>query len=210
MDLPRPSARVGETFGPHPEARRLYYVYLAVPALVLAALIVVVVSTLYLAGIAEYWIVALSLAVPYLLVVVPIAYWIPKFLSTIRYTLGTDRVVYEGGVWWKRKSFVPYNRVTNIDVIQGPLSRHFGLGRVSVQTAGYSGTSGSGPRFAELSIFGVKDFDTIKDDIIGMIVKFRPMAVEAAAETGTSRLDAEMLEELKKIRKGIEELSSRQ
>ncbi|MDG7007555.1 MAG: hypothetical protein JRN06_04850 [Nitrososphaerota archaeon] len=63
MDLPRSSARVGETFDPHPEARKLYYVYLAVPALVLAALTAVVVSTLYLAGIGEYWIVALSLAV---------------------------------------------------------------------------------------------------------------------------------------------------
>ncbi|MDG7007556.1 MAG: PH domain-containing protein [Nitrososphaerota archaeon] len=46
-------------------------------------------------------------------------------------------MVYEGGVWWKRKSFVPYNRVTNIDVIQGPVSRHFGFGRVTWPTCGF-------------------------------------------------------------------------
>ncbi len=210
MTPQQPEPRIGERFGLDPNARKLYYTYLLIPALLLACLIVLAVSSLIYFAVPEYWIVALGLAVPYLAVVGSVAYWISKYLPTVGYTLAADRVVFEGGVWWKRKSFVPYNRITNIDIIQGPLSRHFGLGKVSIQTAGYSGQPSSGVRFAEISIFGVKDFESIKDAIMGMIVRSRPVAVEAGVETTHVMPDAEILEELRRIRKGIESLASRQ
>ena len=79
---------------------------------------------------------------------------------------------------------------------------------MSVQTAGYSGQANSATRLAEISIFGVKDFEGVKNAIMEMVVRLRPVAVEAGAEAPHVATDAEMREELRRIRKGIEGLSS--
>lgn len=203
-------ARIGESFHPHPDARKLYFAYLLIPALILALVIspASLVIILYVAPPGS-WLATSGLIIPYLAAVVFVAYWIPRYLSTVSYMLGEDRVVFEGGLWWRWKSYVPYNRITNIDLVQGPLSRRFGLGKVSIQTAGYSGQSSSGTGVAEISIFGVKDFEAIKDAMMSVISRSRPMAVEAAAETNPMAQGAEVLEELRKTRKGIEDLSNR-
>lgn len=40
------------------------------------------------------------------------------------------------GVLWRREITVPRSRVQHIDVSQGPIERRFGLGRLSIYTAG--------------------------------------------------------------------------
>jgi membrane protein YdbS with pleckstrin-like domain len=48
--------------------------------------------------------------------------------------LEDDKIVIVKGVWWRNKSFVPYNRITNVNIYQGPISRRFRLGKLSIQT----------------------------------------------------------------------------
>jgi uncharacterized membrane protein YdbT with pleckstrin-like domain len=43
------------------------------------------------------------------------------------------------GVWFQTTGIVPYNRITNIDIRQGPVMRVLGISTLAVQTAGYSG-----------------------------------------------------------------------
>jgi len=100
---------------------------------------------------------------------------------------------------------VPYNRITNISIYQGPISRHYGLGKLSIQTAGFSGTSSSGAKVAEAVIFGVKNFEEIKDVIINFVRGIRPEAVEAEAELKPSKdMNQQILAELRKIRKTLQ------
>lgn len=201
-------AVIGSVFRPDPDARKLYRVYLLIPALFFLIPLLAGGATILLYVAAPLSLLAVAvLFAPYLAVVGFVAYWIPRYLSTVSYALLDDRMAFEGGLWWKRKSFVPYNRVTNVDLMQGPLSRRYSLGKVSIQTAGYSGQSNSATRLAEMAIFAVKDFEGIKNTIMEMVVKLRPVAVEAGVETPHEATDAEMLEELRRIRKGIEGLS---
>ncbi len=54
---------------------------------------------------------------------------------------------------------VSYNRVTYVDGVQGPLSRRFALGIISIQTAGFSGGgSGGNAKEAEAIIVGIKNY----------------------------------------------------
>ncbi len=133
-----------------------------------------------------------------------IAYWIPKYYNSICLTLNKDEVVVERGVWWKIKHVAPYPRVMSVDVIQGPVSRRFGVGSVHVHTAGYTGpaggSAGPGTRSAEAVIWGVVNFTEIRDTIIGM-VRGRPLFGAAGAAPDIS---LEILEELRKIRKAVE------
>jgi len=194
-------------FGADFELKKLYQVYLGIVLVggFLWWLIPVVVFVLL-----SFWawigvVVALSSFVPLLIAVSFILYWIPKFHSSITYVLEDDKIAITKGVWWKTKSFVPYNRITNISIYQGPISRHYGLGKLSIQTAGFSGTSSSGGKVAEAVIFGVKNFEEIKDIIINFVKGMKPKAIETEAETKPSKsVNRQILTELRKIRKTLE------
>jgi len=203
--------RMDERIEAHPDFKKLYNVYLLIPsiivfiAVIVPSLTAVILYTPYPTNI----LVSAIILSPFLLVVGFTAYWIPKYCSSIVYEFQEDKILVERGVWWKHKKAVPYNRITNIDVVQGPISRRYGLGKVSVQTAGYSGTSG-GSSTAEISILGVKKFEEIKEFILEQVGETRPIAVEAAAEKqAPQKPQDQMLKELKKIRELLEKQNNR-
>lgn len=198
---------VVKEFGADLVLKTLYYVYFGIVLLAgflwwLIPVVVFVVLSF------EPWIgvtVALSCFVPLLIATGITSYWIPKFHSSITYVLEDDKITVTKGVWWKTKSFVPYNRITNINIYQGPISRRFGLGKLSIQTAGFSGTSSIGAKVAEAVIFGVKNFEEIKDIIINFVKGMKPEAIEAEAEVKFSKsVNQQILTELRKIRKAVE------
>ena len=198
---------VAKEFGADLELKSLYLVYLAI--VVVGGFLWWMVPVVVFAVLSyEMWIgvvVALSCFGLLLIAVGITLYWIPKFHSSITYVLEDDKITVTRGVWWKTKSFVPYNRITNINIYQGPISRRFGLGKLSIQTAGFSGTSSSGVKVAEAVIFGVKNFEEIKDIINNFVKGLKPQAIEAEAETKpTKDINQQILTELRKIRRTLE------
>ncbi len=199
--------KVGEGFHPHVDMKKLYYSYLTIGVILfgLSWIIPVVVVALLVLPLAQAYAVTAALLFPLLAVVCSTAFWIQKYYSSIAYTLANDEIVVERGVWWKRKSFVPYNRITNIHIVQGPIARRFGLGTVRVQTAGFSGGGSAGGKVAEAVILGVKNFEEIRNVIMNFVKRVRPVAVEAEAEVPAPRsLDRQILNELRGIRKALE------
>jgi len=195
--------KIGEEFGPHPEFKKLYYLYLWISSIVFFVSVILptlVIVFLYLPPV-NVLIVPVSLFILFLLVVGFTAFWIPKYCKSISYVFTQSEIIAERGVWWKHKSIVPYNRITNIDIVQGPLSRRFGLANIRVQTAGYSATGGGGGRTAEVSILGVKNFEEIKEFLLKLVRRLRPVAVEAEIEaTAPEGTANQMLAELRRIR----------
>lgn len=196
-------------FKPHQDFKKLYYSYLLIGFIALYLSWIVPVSILIHLFLSSFFtlIIISLMSIPFILIVLFIAFWIPKFYSSISYSLSESDIVIEKGVWWKRKNIVPYNRVTNIDVVQGPLSRHFALGKISIQTAGFSGGgSGGNAKAAEAIIIGIRNFEEIKDFILSRVKRLRPIAIEADSEPATIE-DAShrMIDELRKIRKLLEE-----
>jgi membrane protein YdbS with pleckstrin-like domain len=198
--------KLGEQFKPDKALMRLYYTYLLmVDAIIfLAAVLPATITALVMLPLDQAPLVAAFLILPLLLIVGFAAFWIPRYFSSVFFIFTEAEIVVERGVWWKHKSTVPYNRVTNIDLTQGPISRRYGLATVHVQTAGYSAT-GAGGATAEAQIFGVKNYEEIKDLILNMARGLKPIAVEAAAEAPAPGETArQMLAELKKIREILE------
>ncbi len=197
---------IEKEFGADSDLKKLYRVYLAIVVLAgflwwMIPLVAFIMFsfTLWIGAVA-----ALSCFVPLLIAVGITAYWIPKFHSSITYVLEDDQIIVTKGVWWKKKSFVPYNRITNLNIYQGPISRRFGLGKLSIQTAGFSGTSSSGGKVAESVIFGIKNFEEIKDIIMTFVKGAKPVAIEAEAEAPSKDINLRILQELSKIRKAVE------
>lgn len=200
--------KIGEKFIPHPNLKKVYYVYLslvAIPLLVVTILPIWAVYAFEPKVWREAWAYTFIPLIVVLIILSFVAYWILKYYNSISFVLEKDEVVVNRGVWWKMKHVVPYSRVMSVDIIQGPISRHFGIGSVHVHTAGYTGpaggTAGPGTRGAEAYIWGIPNFLEIRDSIIG-IVRGRPLfGAPGILEPDVS---SEMLEELRKIRKAVE------
>ncbi|MCW4006634.1 MAG: PH domain-containing protein [Candidatus Bathyarchaeota archaeon] len=192
-------------FGADVQLIKLYQTYLAITLLCgfLSWIIPLTVGLVLIGEALAGIIVALSVLAPLLIVVAIASYWIPRFHISIKYYLEDDELVVRKGVWWKTKSVVPYNRITNVNTYQGPISRRYGIGRLSIQTAGFSGASSSGYKTGEAEIFGVKDFEEVKDVIMNFVKGVEPVAVEAKADPAKN-VNQEMLKELRRIREAVE------
>ncbi len=198
---------VEREFGADPELKKLYQIYLLIVLLgcFLSWMIPVVAFVTLARAVDVGVILAVSFFLPLVIAVSITLYWIPKFHSSLTYILEDDKITITKGVWWRTKSFVPYNRITNVNIYQGPISRYFGLGKLSIQTAGFSGTSSSGAKTAEATIFGIKNFEEIKDVVMEFVKGFEPQAVEAEAEAKPAKdINQQILAELRQIRKALE------
>jgi len=182
--------KIDEEFKPAPQFKKLYYTYLMLGILF---------------GVLPWYIpvllfapskITLAISIPILAILIFIAYWISKYYDTIVYKLTENEITWRRGVWFKKTGIVPYNRITNIDIAQGPISRKLGIAALKIQTAGYSGQAG-----AEIKIEGIEEFEELRGLIMGFVKGERPVAVEIYGE---ENIDLKILNELIKIRKLLE------
>jgi len=101
----------------------------------------------------------------------------------------------------QKHRIVPYNRITNIDIVQGPISRCLGIASIRIQTAGYSARQ-CGGMLAEIRIEGMEQFEELRELIMGFVRGKKPLAVETYEED----INSKILNELVKIRELIENL----
>jgi len=183
--------RIGEEFKPSPKFMKLYFIYYLFTIII---------------GFLPWYIPMVILAppvasVPISLVFIPMIIfagaWIPKYYNSIAYKLTEHEIIWRRGVWFKYTGIVPYNRITNIDIAQGPISRRLGIASLKIQTAGYS----VGKARAELRLDGIERFEELRDLIMSFVKKRKPAAVEVFEE---EELGQRILDELVKIRKLLE------
>jgi len=188
---------IGSEFKPEPQFKRLYNYYA---------------NIVFFAGFLS-WYIPLILLVPevYLVSIFVVALliylftaftWIPKYYESMFYKLTENEVVWRRGVWFKTTGIVPYNRITNIDITQGPISRNLKIAALKIQTAGYSGQKAS----AEIKLEGIVNHEELREAIIGYVKGKKPEAVETFEE---ERTEVKVLEELTKIRQLLEKQSSK-
>jgi len=185
---------IGREFKPSPQLKKLYYIYLMLAVLI--GILPWFVPILIFAPIT----LAMVITVPILIVLIFVIYWIPKYYDSVFYSLNENEITWRRGVWFKKTGIVPYNRITNIDTVQGPISRLLGIASLRIQTAGYSASSSSGIGLAEIRIDGVRQFEELREMIMEFVRGKRPVAVETYEEDVTLRI----LEELVKIREILE------
>lgn len=62
--------------------------------------------------------------------------WAKKSYDYTWYWLADEGLYIQCGVWWRKKTLIPFNRVQHTDVAQGPLDRKYKLGKLVTHTAG--------------------------------------------------------------------------
>jgi membrane protein YdbS with pleckstrin-like domain len=186
--------KIGEPFRPDIQFKKLYFIYFFVVFFVgifswyIPLMLINSVTLLILGSILAF------LLMPIFIITL---YWIPKFWHSITYKLTKDDMTWQRGVWFKKTGIVPYNRITNVDVAQGPISRNLGIAALKIQTAGYSGQTTS----SEIKIEGVKEFNELREIIMDMVRGRKPVAAETYEHAPH---EDQILNELVKIRNLLE------
>ena len=180
---------------PSVQLRKLYYMYLFAGMAIFVLLFVV--PFLAFGTYDALFVVAIFPGIPVLTGFIIALVWIPMYFNTIAYKFSHSEMGWKRGVWFRKTGVVPYNRITNVDVEQGPVSRKLGIASIKVQTAGYSSPNA---RTSEIRIEGMTNFDEVRDVIMTYVRGQRPMAVETYDKDD----DANVIGELVKIRKLLE------
>jgi len=138
--------------------------------------------------------------VGWLILMFLIVLWIPAFYNSLEYVIDIDSVRARAGVFWRKRVTIPFNKITNIDITQGPIQRIFDIGTVHVQTAGAGGQQGAQ---AELRLLGIRQLEEIKDAIMERTRDHSVPDSDRIKENDYQIL-GRVLEELTAIRKVLE------
>jgi membrane protein YdbS with pleckstrin-like domain len=134
-------------------------------------------------------------------IVILFAIWTKLYYESMWYELHHDEMRWKRGVIFRRTGIVPYNRITNIDIRQGPVMRRLAISTISIQTAGYSGQAQ-----AEIRIEAIVHAEELRELIRSMV-----RATGGGDGTGTGSMgmgakpaELRILDELKAIRELLE------
>ena len=187
---------------PEKEQRTMWFIGWAIPfviGLTVWVVLLLVVGKLALGLCLVGWLILMSL----------ILLWIPAFYKSLEYVIDSDSIKAKRGVFWRKRVTVPFTKITNIDVTQGPVQRMFDIGTVHVQTAGAGGPQGAQ---AELKLLGVRDLDEVKDTIMerarGYTISGADETKEKIVQESDLQILERMLKELQAIRKVLENKQS--
>lgn len=135
--------------------------------------------------------------------IVPILLVIHPYYRSLKYEIHDDEVIVRVGIITRSVKHVPFRTITNLKVHQGPLDRLFGIGNLSIQTAGMSGQSG-----VEEKLEGLPNFQEVYEQVAVALRRFRGGMSPTQAEEELVQADgqalAQLLEEVRAIRKAVE------
>jgi len=131
--------------------------------------------------------------------------WIRLYYESMWYELREDEMSWKRGVWFRATGIVPFSRITNLDIRQGPVMRFFKISSLSIQTAGYSGQA-----VPEIRIEAIEYAEELRE-LIRMRVRFCSergdgTGIGVSESRSTEKpTDLQILDELKKIRSLLEQ-----
>ena len=103
------------------------------------------------------------IGIPLLLIVIPLGgFFIQKYLDNLSCVLTERTLELKKGILNKTESTVPLEKITDLQMFQGPIMRHFGLHGFKVETAGQS-NAGVG---SLLSIIGIVDAPAFRQAVL--------------------------------------------
>lgn len=104
------------------------------------------------------------IAAPALLIALLVVFVLPeRRYSAWGYEVTEDELHVQNGIWLRTLTIVPFGRVQHIDVSQGPFERRYGVGALTLHTAGTRASA------VVLPGLNMPDAERMRDEIRGQI-----------------------------------------
>ena len=128
--------------------------------------------------------------------------WAPLYYKSVVYHLNDTEMTWKRGVFFRKTGIVPYNRITNVDIVQGQVMRLFGISHLKIETAG----GGASKSSAEIQLEGISDPEPLRQLIMDFVRGQKPAAAATGTEYKSQNADLQaLLEEVAAIRRLLEE-----
>ena len=128
--------------------------------------------------------------------------WAPLYYKSVVYHLNDTEMTWKRGVFFRKTGIVPYNRITNVDIVQGPVMRLFGISHLKIETAG----GGASKSSAEIQLEGISDPEPLRQLIMDFVRGQKPAAAATGTEYKSQNADLQaLLDEVAAIRRLLEE-----
>ena len=136
-------------------------------------------------------------------IVIFVLIWSRLYYVSVVYHLNDTEMTWKRGVWFRKTGIVPYNRITNVDIVQGPVMRMFGISNLKIETAG----GNAGKSSAEIQLEGIADPEPLRAMIMDFVRGNAPSPAATGVDFGRRSAPADMqalLVEVTAIRKLLE------
>lgn len=136
-------------------------------------------------------------------IVIFVLIWSRLYYVSVVYHLNDTEMTWKRGVWFRKTGIVPYNRITNVDIVQGPVMRMFGISNLKIETAG----GNAGKSSAEIQLEGIADPEPLRAMIMDFVRGNVPSPAATGVDFGRRAAPADMqalLAEVTAIRKLLE------
>ncbi len=167
----------------------------------------------------SYWVWAPVMLLTVLIVTIPIAIlyaiiarsFTGRYLANIHCTLTERTLDIKKGIWNKTESTIPLEKITDLQLFQGPIMRYFGIHGFKVETAGQT----SEPGGALVNLVGIIDTKGFRKAVLDQRDKMHsgagsmpamPITQSPAAVTGdpkTAQLLTEIRDSLHRIERSV-------
>jgi len=145
------------------------------------------------------------IGIPFAILYLILGNWlITKHLKNLGCTLSERTLEIKKGILNKTESTIPLEKITDLQMFQGPIMRHFGLRGFKVETAGQS----SGPGGSLVNIIGIVDAIEFRKSVLEQrdrLSKGEPVTTpQPALNTPSSDESAKVLAEIRDVLVRIE------
>lgn len=193
-----------ELFRPFKPDKRVIGLYNALFAFFFAILAGALLLTAFMVGLGS----VMAACIIFLVIIAAFyLFWVRLYYGTIFFELKDDEMTWRRGVWFRMTGIVPYDRITNLDIYQGPLMRFFSISCIRIQTAGYSVQRNR----SEITLEGIVEAEELRETIRSRIREARAHAGPSDA-TGTQARrpaagdrDTALIDEVRAIRRLLDE-----
>ncbi|SUI81649.1 PH domain-containing protein [Shewanella morhuae] len=136
--------------------------------------------------------------IPLLLLWFPIGLWgTRRYIGNMSAQLTSNKLIVRRGILTRTENTVPLDKITDMALIQDPIMRLFGLHKLTVETAGQSGTG------ALISLVGIVDAPQFRTRVLEQKERLaqRPQAASPSVQPDDALLQnvVEMAASLKRI-----------
>src|SRR5262245_53974535 len=111
---------------------------------------------------------------------------------TIEYEVNESYVVNSEGLFWRSRRSTPVDKITNVDIRQGPLERFLGISQVWIFTPS------TGALTPEVRLLGLEDAPALKSLVLAKAEKRKGSISASASEPQLSTPVTSVLEEILK------------
>ena len=170
----------------------------------------------------SYWIWQPVLGMVLAIITIPLAIlyaiiaraFIDRYLANLSCALTERTLDIKKGIWNKTESTVPLDKITDLQLFQGPVMRYFGLHGFKVETAGQSSPTGG----SLVNIVGIVDTKAFRRAVLEQRDRMNtgaaalPVARTSAHEAGDPQETAllkEIRDSLQRIERSIASRSDR-